>query len=149
MGKPFRIRNRIPHKDDPFLLQLIQENLASYPSSYGLTEDKVIHLLNKHTRVVLLTTKKGVRIGFLSWTEKPPVMILELCVIDRKYQGQGIATYYIQDLENYARHRDFTTLRFYVDLKNEEAQKLYKRFGFTPKRINPFTSTVLMEKVYQ
>ena len=146
MGRPFRFRNRIPQKDDPFILKLVQENLGRYPSSYGMTEDKVIELLNKHTRVVLLTAKKGEQIGFLSWTEKANVMILELCVIDRLYQGQGIATHYMADLEKYATRRGFDTLRFYVDLKNEEAQKLYQRFGFSPKRINPFTGTLLMEK---
>jgi ribosomal protein S18 acetylase RimI-like enzyme len=143
---PFRIRNRNPQYDDPYLLQLIKENLGHYPSSFGLTDDKVLSLLNEHTRVILLTTKSGERIGFLSWTEKRNIMVLELCVIEKKFQRHGIASHYMKRLEGFARRKGFDTMRFYVDLKNEAAQKLYRSFGFKAKRTNPFTGTILMEK---
>ncbi|MBP1932858.1 GNAT family N-acetyltransferase [Ammoniphilus resinae] len=146
MNKNWRIRRRIPELDDLYLLTLIKENLGHYPSSYGLTDEKIIDLLNKYTEVFLLMSKAGSRVGFLAWTEKAKVMLLELCVLEPRYQGKGIATYFMKKVESRARRGGFSSIRFYVDRNNERAQRLYQRFGYTVKRINWLTHTILMEK---
>jgi|GEM_PF-2331478 len=146
MKKNWRIRRRISELDDLYLLSLIKENLGHYPSSHGFTDEKIIDLLNKYTEVVLLISKTSGRIGFLAWTEKAKIMLLELCVLEPRYQGKGIATFFIRRVESRARKQGFSSIRFYVDRNNDRAQRLYQRFGYTVKRFNWLTNTILMEK---
>lgn len=141
-----RFRERIPLKDDKYLLHLIKRNLGHYPSAKGLSDNRILELLNKYSQVILFTELNGKRVGFLSWTEKEKILFLELCVIEEKYQRKGIATHYLQHLEQYAIRRQFESLQFYVDKKNIEAYELYCRFGFYPLPTPAYAPTILMEK---
>ncbi|RXT13603.1 GNAT family N-acetyltransferase [Ammoniphilus sp. CFH 90114] len=139
-------RNRIRKKDNRYLLRLIRRNLGHYPSAQGLSNKRILELMDEYTRVILFTTPSGERVGFLSWTEKENILFLELCVLEERYQGKGIATSYLKRLEKYALGRKFNTLQFYVDKQNNEAYELYKRFGFYPIPTPPQAPTILMEK---
>ncbi len=142
----FKFRDRIPKKDNKFLLRLIKRNLGHYPSAQGLSDKRILEIMNGYSRVVMLTTTRGKRIGFLSWTEKKPILFLELCVLSEQYQGKGIASHYLHTLEQYAIERNFTTMQFYVDKVNTEAYELYRRFGFIPLPTPPYAPTILMQK---
>jgi GNAT superfamily N-acetyltransferase len=146
MKNGYRIRNRSPKKDDKVLLRLINNHLRQYPSARGWTDYKIVTLLNQSSRVVVLENSRGRQIGFLSWKEEPPFLILGLCVIKAAYQRKGIATRYFQRLEKYAKHLGCNTLRLYVDIKNKDAITLYRNFGFQKTKMNMFTNTTLMEK---
>ncbi|MEW9672844.1 GNAT family N-acetyltransferase [Ammoniphilus sp. 3BR4] len=141
-----RFRERIPLKDNKYLLRLIKRNLGRYPSAKGLSDKRILELLNEYSRVILLTEPNGRRVGFLSWTEKDKILFLELCVIEEKYQRKGIATHYLQHLEDYAMRRQFESLQFYVDKENTEAYELYRRFGFLPLPTPAYAPTILMGK---
>jgi ribosomal protein S18 acetylase RimI-like enzyme len=146
MAANYRLKNRVPEKDDSFILNLIQDNLTNYPTAFGWTEQRVIHLLDQSSQVILLVSSGGERIGFLSWVEKPPVIELGLCVLKRSHQGKGIASRYLRRLERYCSKRGFTKLSFHVDKKNKGALRLYQRQGFQIKHSNPLTRSFVMEK---
>ena len=146
MPSSYRVRDRIAKKDDPFLLDLIRENLSHYPSARPWTDERILNMLNKSTRVIVLVSEKDQCLGFLSWTERLPTLQLGLCVLDQIIQERGFAKSYYQSLEASFRKNGFTQIELYVDKLNTRAIKLYQQLGFRKQISMPFAKSLLMYK---
>jgi ribosomal protein S18 acetylase RimI-like enzyme len=142
----YRVRDRISKKDDPFLLNLIKENLRRYPSAEPWTDERILDMLNKSSRVLILVSEKDQCLGFLSWIERMPTLRLGLCVLDQNIQEQGIAKRYYRKLETSFRKKGFTRIELYVDKLNTRAIKLYQYLGFRKEIAMPFAKSILMYK---
>lgn len=58
--------------------------------------------------------------------------------VQEDYRGNGIGGLLLQNVLDYAKQNDFTSIRLDVIDDNPDAQRLYERWGFNPIRTQKF-----------
>lgn len=87
----------------------------------------------EHTELI---EKDGVRVGFISVSEKPDCLSLEHLYIDPKYQAKGIGSYVLKRLIASA-ERSGLTIRLGA-LRSSKSNDFYKHHGFIATREDAF-----------
>jgi len=111
---------------------------ANYRSLHFLYTSENIkkyqHLVTDRTAYQLIGySPLGKFVGFISSSEKdffPNYLFLGELFVDQKYQGQGIATSFVQRIIEYAKRKNLEGVVTETELENIPAQKLYEKCGF-------------------
>lgn len=117
--------------DYDFLYQLKVSCLKEYiAATWGWDEifqkkHFASHFLPKNSQIIMLD---GLDVGELSVQERVDELFLSKILIQPAYQGRGLGTAIIRDLQKEARTKE-VSLTLQV-LKVNPAHKLYKRLGF-------------------
>jgi GNAT superfamily N-acetyltransferase len=61
-----------------------------------------------------------------------PVVLLGRLAVDRNYRGRGLGSVLLGDALMRAARSELGVFAMVVDAKDEDAQRFYERFGFTP-----------------
>jgi RimJ/RimL family protein N-acetyltransferase len=132
------IRNRVPKKDDPYLIEMVMDNFK--------VKKETIKSLLKYSNEVLIVCDDDDRIaGFVSYRFRIHDMVyVDYVVLDYKYQGKGIATSFLPVFEKHMLDKGIRTIYGTVDEENEEALRLFLRWGFEVK--GQIASSVIIEK---
>jgi RimJ/RimL family protein N-acetyltransferase len=132
------IRNRIPGKDDPYLVDMVVDNFK--------VKKETIQAILKHANEVLIVCDEEDRIaGFVSYRFRLGDMVyVDYVVLDYKYQGKGIASSFLPVFEKHLLNQGIRTIYGTVDEENPEALRLFLRWGF--RVLGQLGSSVIIEK---
>ncbi|MBY6037521.1 GNAT family N-acetyltransferase [Fictibacillus nanhaiensis] len=132
------IRNRIPSKDDPFLVEMVVSN-------FNVRTSTVQTILGHANEVLVVCDSKDHIIGFVSYRFRLGDMIyVDYVVLDAKHQGKGIASSFLPVFEKHMIKQGIRTIYGTVDEDNPEALSLFKRWGFQTK--GQIGSSIIIEK---
>jgi N-acetylglutamate synthase-like GNAT family acetyltransferase len=134
------IRNRIPGKDDPFLIDMVVKNFKSQaniaPSVIKYSNEAMVVCDSNHQIV-----------GFVSYSFRlGKVIFIDYLLIDPQYQGKGVASKFLPAFEEHLVNRGIETVIATVDNENARALELYKRWGFTIQG-NVFNGIVISKQL--
>ncbi|NLC65454.1 MAG: GNAT family N-acetyltransferase [Clostridium sp.] len=97
---------------------------------------------NKKVILVTISDNEIIAYSFLEFIDVNIPMMVERkyiyihdFAVSKKYRNQGIASGLLIHIEEYAREKGALKLELAVHLFSQEAIKLYKKIGFTPRAV--------------
>ncbi|MFC7371931.1 GNAT family N-acetyltransferase [Fictibacillus iocasae] len=134
------IRKRIPAKDDAILIEMV---LDSFRVSRGV----ITSILKNAIDSLVVCNEQDVPVGFVSYRFRiMDIIYVDYVVFDEKYRGKGIATTLLPEFEQHIRRQGIKGIYATVDGENEDALRLFKRFGFNVA--GKLGSSYIIEKFY-
>lgn len=132
------IRNRIPGKDDPYLIDMVVDNFK--------VKKETIQAILKHANEVLIVCDEDDQIaGFVSYRFRLGDMVyVDYVVLDDKHQGKGIASSFLPVFEKHLLNQGIRKVFGTVDEENLEALRLFLRWGFSV--MGQLGSSIIIEK---
>lgn len=139
------IRKRIPDRDDPHLISMVQKHLGGYlPEKVG--KARIEQKLDQASEVLVLSDERGKTAGFICYRLKNDKLFVDLAILDTEYQGKKIASSLFPVFLNHARKKGALAIRCIVHRRNKKAIAIFQNWGFAVIRFYPIHNTVLMEK---
>ena len=99
------------------------------------SKDALLDLIRKQNIIFRVMLKDDIVIGYYSFQKIFEEGYINNIAIKKEYQSQGYGTQLFQDLLERAEKFEVKALTLEVELDNEKAIKLYKKFGFIQEGI--------------
>ncbi|MCM3308588.1 GNAT family N-acetyltransferase [Priestia megaterium] len=118
------LRRRIPYVDDSSLI-----NLAV--STFNIESTMFRNILKRANEVIVICNNDDEIIGFLCYRfVLKDIVFIEFVILDRNYQGKGIAHSFLPDMIKYANKQGIKGVFGYVSKNNSKALKIFEGWGF-------------------
>ena len=115
-------------------LFLSVEEVLSKDYFENLIQNKEIYIAKSHDKIV------GYAIFIIQEKNNPGMryrkqLSIEAICVAEKYRGNGIGTLLLEHIKNVGKEQECTDMYLTVNQENENAIKLYEKFGFKVKNI--------------
>jgi ribosomal-protein-alanine N-acetyltransferase len=118
--------------------ELISVERIVYKGSIPWTKSAFIsELYSKYTHQYLCILFEDQIIGFIGIRLKLGDGHITNVATLPEYQGRGIGSFLIKEVEKFAKKNRCKSLSLEVRISNRDAQRLYRQFGFESRRILP------------
>lgn len=116
--------------------ELIQLEREVYEGQIPWTKSAFLsELYSKYNHQYICLLSEGQIIGFIGIRVVLEDGHVTNIAIHPNYQGQGLGTLLIQEVEKFAKKQKCQTMSLEVRISNRDAQRLYRQLGFESRRI--------------
>jgi ribosomal protein S18 acetylase RimI-like enzyme len=123
----FKVRKIDLHNIDS--LRSFIQNLGESSSNFRYFESRPLNIIENHLVTVLASSESGEEIGYGHLDQEANVIWLGIAVAGH-LRGKGIGTLLMKYLLDFADKTKVKEIRLAVDKSNDQAFKMYKRYGF-------------------
>ncbi|MEI5988825.1 ribosomal protein S18-alanine N-acetyltransferase [Enterococcus crotali] len=97
----------------------------------------LVELQSAEPHLYLLIQKEGKTIGFIGCRIFGKDAHITNVAVSTKNQGNGIGSFLIREVQQFARINDCETISLEVRISNKNAQRVYRQLGFVSNTIKP------------
>lgn len=113
----------------PDLDEMMTIEESAFPTS-AWRREQMADELSRDTRRYLVAERDGQVVGYAGLFVSPPDADVQTVAVDRVHRGAGVGSALVEELLTVAWAEGCTRIFLEVRADNEEALRLYRRFGF-------------------
>lgn len=146
------IRYRIPHQDDPIILQLIESQLVPLshlsPKELDIIRKEIPTRLRRGVTLVASKAQEGNAVAFVHFMLHGELLYIDMLAVAPAAQRKRLGISLMEHAERFALSRGCKRAKVMVDLGNDKGLSFYQKLGYRVVRIITPSQCYEMEKIW-